>query len=114
MFAGQVDEGNASYVMHWPGLLAVFPWSAHDTGSWQDLQQGRAVPGAQGIGAAPTATRLCIFAGSAGDLRTAHVIKHVAHVGTEMLSAPINLASSMSNSLQRGLLLEPCVTACWR
>lgn len=67
MFAGQVDTPNECYVMHWPGLVALFPIAAQHAASWQNMQQGGALPLALPNGSAPVASRLCIHAGNAGE-----------------------------------------------
>lgn len=64
MPTGHMDAGNDCYVMHWPGLLAVYPAAAAESA----MQQGKTAPSALGGAAAPAAKRLCIFAGSAGDV----------------------------------------------
>lgn len=66
VLAGHIDTDNESYVMHWPGLLAVFQATPAQAASWQAMQQGRADAAAISSGVAPAAVRLCIFAGSAG------------------------------------------------
>ena len=66
VLAGHIDSDNESYVMHWPGLLAVFQATPAQAASWQAMQQGRADAAAISSGVAPAAVRLCIFAGSAG------------------------------------------------
>ncbi|KAL0030389.1 hypothetical protein WJX79_000798 [Trebouxia sp. C0005] len=71
-YPGQVDTAHGCYVMHWPGLLVLFPIASQHAASWQDMQQGRALPLALPDGTAPVASRLCIHAGNAavslGDL----------------------------------------------
>ncbi len=52
--------------MHWPGLLVLFSTTAQHAASWQDMQQGGALPLALPDGIAPVGSRLCIHAGSAG------------------------------------------------
>ena len=52
--------------MHWPGLLVLFPIASQHAASWQDMQQGGALPLALPDGTAPVASRLCIHAGNAG------------------------------------------------
>ncbi len=64
--SGQVDTAHGCYVMHWPGLLVLFPIAAQHAASWQDMQQGGALPLTLPDGAAPVASRLCIHAGNAG------------------------------------------------
>ncbi|KAL0021548.1 hypothetical protein WJX77_007325 [Trebouxia sp. C0004] len=64
-YPGQVDTAHGCYVMHWPGLLVLFPIASQHAASWQDMQQGGAVPLALPDGTAPVASRLCIHAGNA-------------------------------------------------
>ncbi len=52
--------------MHWPGLLVLFPIASQHAASWQDMQQGGALPLALPDGTAQVASRLCIHAGNAG------------------------------------------------
>ena len=54
--------------MHWPGLLILFPIASQHAASWQDMQQGGALPLALPDGTAPVASRLCIHAGNAGKI----------------------------------------------
>ncbi|DBA84874.1 TPA: hypothetical protein ACH3X1_005893 [Trebouxia sp. C0004] len=67
-YPGQVDTAHGCYVMHWPGLLVLFPIASQHAASWQDMQQGGAVPLALPDGTAPVASRLCIHAGNAVSL----------------------------------------------
>ena len=67
MLAGQVDTPNECYVMHWPGLVVLFPVAAQHAASWQNMQQGGALPLALPSGTALVASRLCIHAGNAGE-----------------------------------------------
>ncbi|KAL0047926.1 hypothetical protein WJX82_003400 [Trebouxia sp. C0006] len=64
-YPGQVDTAHGCYVMHWPGLLVLFPIASQHAASWQDMQQGGALPLALPGGTAPVASRLCIHAGNA-------------------------------------------------
>lgn len=66
MTAGHVDSKHEVFVMHWPGLLIIFPLSAQSLASWQDMQQGKALPAALASGTAPVACRMCIHASKAG------------------------------------------------
>ena len=68
MITGHVDTHHGVYVMHWPGLLILFPLNALPAASWQDMQQGRAPPTALADGRAPVACRMCIHAGNAGTM----------------------------------------------
>ena len=61
-----MDTAHGCYVMHWPGLLVLFPIASQHAASWQDMQQGGALPLALPGGTAPVASRLCIHAGNAG------------------------------------------------
>ena len=60
--AGEEDSAHGCYVMHWPGLLVLFPVAPQQADSWQ----GGACPPALPHGSAPVASRLCIHAGPAG------------------------------------------------
>lgn len=63
---GQADSKHDMFVMHWRGLLILFPLSAQPAASWQDMQQGRALPATLANGTAPVACRICIHASNAG------------------------------------------------
>ena len=54
------------FVMHWPGLLVLFPLTAQPAASWQAMAEGKAPTAALADGSAPTACRMCIHAGNAG------------------------------------------------
>ena len=77
MNAGQVDNEREMFVMHWPGLLILFPLSAQCAASWQDMQQGRALPVVLPNGTAPVACRICIHASKAGMMAPSHIYAHV-------------------------------------
>lgn len=79
MPAGHIDAEHDVFVMHWPGLLILFPLSTQPAANWQDMQQGRPLPTALPNGTAPVACRMCVHASNAGtasDLNSARKLRY--------------------------------------
>lgn len=96
-YPGQVDSAHGCYVMHWPGLLVLFPIASEHAASWQDMQQGGALPLALPDGTAPVASRLCIHAGSAVSLE---------ELAQTVPPANFETSASFSIKLGKGLAID--------
>ena len=89
MTAGHIDAEHGVFVMHWPGLLILFPLSTQPAASWQDMQQGRPLPVALPNGTAPVACRMCVHgsnAGTSSDLSSAHFLQCITHTHVHHLA----------------------------